>query len=180
MATFRLESWLNESPSTATVTLDGAVIFDGEVGPGQPIDTTIDLAEFSSTGGNIAVTVNSGYIKVGQVQCLQTYPVWGETKTYTTGSIVQTGAAPDLYEAIANPPVGTPLSDTEYWKPHGPGNAQYWGLDVRSDIKINGQNPSWPDTPPYPGDDPENPDWGGWFFDTAPGSTVTFTITVPN
>lgn len=177
MANFRLQTWLNEAPSTATVTLDGVEIFSGEVGVGQPIEETITLSEFTSTGGEMSVTVNSGYLKVGIVQVQSTYPVWNNSTGWWAGAIVQTGAGPDIYEAKLEVPANVAITDTNYWASLGTGNVNYWTNDCRSNILINGSAPTWPATPPEPGGTPENPNWAGWFFDTSAGSTVTFTIT---
>lgn len=181
MATFRLESWLNESPSTAQVTLDGVEIFNGEVGAGSPVGETIELCEFSSTGGNISVTVDSGYLKVGQVQCLITMPVWQNNINYGANVIVQDGnPTPGRYESLQNVPAGTLLTETAYWQSLGTGDPTYWSFDCRNNIKINGADPAWPSTAPFPGGTESAPDWTGWFFDAVPGDTVTFTVTPRN
>jgi len=56
------------------------------------------------------------------------------------------------------------------------------GADLRSNIKTNNANPSWPSDggPTLPGGTPQDPDWIGWYFyQLGKDDTHTFDINVP-
>lgn len=54
------------------------------------------------------------------------------------------------------------------------------GYDMRKNILINGQPPSWPATTMdfMPGGTEDDPNWSGWFFEVAAGETITFNVEV--
>lgn len=171
MTTLTLKTWLNESPSTATVTLNGTQVFNGEVGAGQEVGTTIDLCTMTATSASsVSVAVNTGYIKVGKLQCDVDHPAWDISESYNLGNkVVNSG---NIYVALQNVPRNTPISDVAYWA-GAIADTTDWD---RSNILIDGVAPAWPPVEPFPGGTEENPDWDGWFFDVPAGSTITFDI----
>jgi hypothetical protein len=159
------------TPTAATILIEGSQVFSGQVGAGQPLDTTIQYANIASAGGAVSISVTSGILNVGQVWKDPTPPAWSDTVEYVVGDEV-------TYEGIEyvnnyGSPVGAPPPDAGQ-----PWVELYVEADARTNILINGQSPEWPATPvtPMPGGTPENPVWTGWAFEVSAGETITFTV----
>jgi len=159
------------TPTAATILIEGVQVFSGQIGAGQPLDTTIDIANIISAGGAVSISVTSGILDVGQVfKWENTAPAWNSATVYPANSIVE-------YNAVTYQTGGTPAGMT-------PGVGNLWSTcqslssDGRSNILINGQAPEWPATPvvPMPGGTEQNPDWAGWAFEVSAGETITFTV----
>jgi hypothetical protein len=163
------------TPTAATILIEGVQVFSGQVGAGQPLNTTIDYANLVSNGGAVSISVTSGILNVGQVFKWDTSaPAWSNSTAYNEGDAVEYGG--DIWLASTAMPANMVPAGT-------PGVLPGWKLepvtnDVRSNILINGQPPEWPATPvtPMPGGDEENPDWTGWGFSVSAGETITFII----
>lgn len=160
------------TPTAATILIEGSQVFSGQIGAGQPLNTTIDIANVVSNGGAVSISVTSGILNVGQVfKWDTTAPTWSSTVAYNEGDAVEYNGG--IYLATASVPATTTTPDNiPAWKLEPVDN------DVRSNILINGQPPEWPATPvtPMPGGNEANPDWTGWGFSVSAGETITFII----
>jgi hypothetical protein len=160
------------TPTAATILIEGSQVFSGQVGTGQPLNTTIDYANVVSNGGAVSISVTSGILNVGQVFKWDTSaPAWSSTVPYSTGDAVEYNGS--IYLASTNIPATTITPDQiAGWKLEPLDN------DVRSNILINGQAPEWPATPvdPMPGGSEQDPNWTGWAFEISAGETITFTV----
>jgi hypothetical protein len=160
------------TPTAATILIEGSQVFSGQVGAGQPLNTTIDYANVVSNGGAVSISVTSGILNVGQVFKWDTSaPAWSGSVAYNQGDVVEYNGS--IY--LASTPISattTPPTQIPGWKLEPLDN------DVRSNILINGQPPEWPATPvtPMPGGDEQNPDWTGWGFEVSAGETITFIV----
>jgi len=165
------------TPTAATILIEGSQIFSGQIGAGQPLDTTIDIANVVSAGGAVSISVTSGILDVGPVSKWEnTAPAWDNTVAYPANAVV-------LYNSITwRTPNGTQAGYTPGVA--GPAGQQNWytlqteASDCRTNILINGQPPEWPATPvvPMPGGTEQNPDWACWAFEISAGETITFTV----
>jgi len=158
------------TPTAATILIEGQQVFSGQIGAGQPLDTTIDIANVVNDGGAVSISVTSGILNVGQVfKWPDTAPAWSNTQAYTANATVSyTG---EIYTATGNTQPGWTPGTSQSWQ-----TAKSLSVDCRDNILINGQAPTWPATPPQPGGTEANPDWAGWSFEVSAGETITFTV----
>lgn len=174
MANFYFRGQVATTPSAITILVDGAEVFSGQVGSGQPLNTEITLATVATTGSSVSVSVTSGVILSGRVLTDVTTEAWVSTISYAPYTyLVNNGT---YYMTTTAVPANTPITDTNYWTVI----PQMGTVDCRNnDELINGQAPEWPATPvtPMPGGTAQNPNWDGWFFELSAGETITYTIT---
>ena len=160
------------TPTAATILIEGQQVFSGQVGAGQPLDATIDIANVVSDGGAVSISVTSGILNVGQVFKWQnTATAWDANVAYPANSVVEYNST--TWIAMGNAQPG--------WTPGGPTSlswetCQAASHDGRTNILINGQPPEWPATPPQPGGTQADPDWEGWSFEVSAGEPITFTV----
>jgi hypothetical protein len=161
------------TPTAATILIEGSQVFSGQIGAGQPLDTTIDIANVTSNGGAVSISVTSGILDVGQVfKWATTATAWNNTTAYSTGDQVEYNGI--VYVAQGNTQAGWTPGTSQTWV-----TAQSVAVDCRTSILINGQTPEWPATPVeprMPGGTSEDPDWAGWAFEISAGETITFTV----
>ena len=67
MATLYFVGKIEATPTAATILIEGAEVYSGQIGTGQPLDTQINLAEIDSDGGAVSISVTSGVAKIGPV-----------------------------------------------------------------------------------------------------------------
>jgi len=160
------------TPTAATILIEGSQVFSGQVGAGQPLNTSIEYANIASAGGAVSISVTSGILNVGQVWKDSTPADWSNAVPYALGDQV-TYQGNEYENTYADIPANAPV----------PGVNPAWQLvsvtvDARTNILINGQAPEWPATPvvPMPGGTEQNPNWSGWGFEISAGETITFTV----
>ena len=160
------------TPTAATILIEGSQVFSGQVGAGQPLNTSIEYANIASNGGAVSISVTSGILNVGQVWKDTTPVEWSNAVPYVSGDQV-TYQGTEYQCGYTNIPADAAP----------PGTNPGWQLlsvtiDVRTNILINGQAPEWPATPvvPMPGGTEQNPVWTGWAFEVSAGETITFTV----
>jgi hypothetical protein len=161
------------TPTAATILIEGSQVFSGQIGAGQPLDTTIDIANIVSAGGAVSISVTSGILDVGQVlKWPESASAWSNTTAYLTGDYAEYDSV--IYSTYCNVTGGSPPNASNVWV-----TADIAASDCRSNILINGQAPEWPATPVeprMPGGTAEDPDWAGWGFEISAGETITFTV----
>jgi hypothetical protein len=174
MATLYFRGRIESTPAAITILVDGAEVFSGQVGLGQPLDTEIDLATVNTSGSSVSVSVTSGVILSGSVLTDVTTRVWAEKFKYNPYTwVVNNGT---YYMTKVAVPANTPITDTNYWTVV----PQVGTVDCRNnDILINGQAPEWPATAVtvMPGGTEQESEWDGWFFELGAGETITYTVT---
>ena len=171
MANFAFRGRVFATPSAATILIDGQEAFSGQVGIGAPLDTEITLAEITTNGGAVSISVTSGVITVGDVYNVVAGNAWSNTATYPAvgKNVTYNGEIYTTIQAVNTP--GILPTDDAYWD-----LTQGFTTDIRDSILINGTPPEWPATPvdPMPGGTSADPNWAGWFFEASAGETITF------
>ena len=161
------------TPTAATILIEGVQVFSGQIGAGQPLDTTIDIANVVSAGGAVSISVTSGILDVGQVlKWPESASAWSNITAYFAGDYAE-------YDSVVYSTYGNVLGDPSPSSGNAWATAKTAASDSRTNILINGQAPEWPATPVeprMPEGTAENPNWEGWAFEVSAGETITFTV----
>lgn len=165
------------TPTAATILIEGSQVFSGQIGAGQPLDTNIDIANLVSAGGAVSISVTSGILDVGPVfKWPDTAPAWNSSAVYAEGDYVEYNGVVYVCQGPTSTPGFTPGISVAWVTAE---STLGGGIDVRTNILINGQPPEWPATPVeprMPDGTEQNPDWAGWGFEISAGETITFTV----